>query len=82
VPASGKALPTSTLAAILARCAGLRLTDRRAKDGETDTAGDGGQPRQNGPAFQDRLVGRAHCAFAFTASNASAGSGLSSQNEL
>src|SRR5205823_63165 len=39
---------------------GIAITDRRAKGGDTDTTGDGGQPRQNGPAFQDRLVGRAH----------------------
>jgi len=39
---------------------GIAITDRGAQGGKTDAAGDGGQPRQDGPAFQDRLVGRAH----------------------
>src|SRR3989475_1801324 len=39
---------------------GIAITDRRAQGGKTDAAGDGGQPRQDRPAFQDRLVGRAH----------------------
>ena len=44
----------------LGQMRGIAIADRGAQGGETDTAGDGGQPRQNGPAFQDRLVGRAH----------------------
>ncbi len=39
---------------------GIAVTDRRAQGGKTDAASDSGQPRQDGPAFQDRLVGRAH----------------------
>jgi len=37
----------------------IAITDRRAKRGETNAAGDRGQRREHGPAFQDRLVGRA-----------------------
>ena len=38
----------------------IAITDRRGQGGETDAARDSGQPRQDGPAFQDWLVGRAH----------------------
>src|SRR5205085_8282612 len=44
----------------LSEMRGIAITDRRAKGGETDAAGDGGQTRQDGPAFEERLVGRAH----------------------
>src|SRR5207244_3936574 len=37
----------------------IAITDRRTQGGKTDAAGDGGQPRQDGPTFQDWLVGRA-----------------------
>jgi hypothetical protein len=39
---------------------GIAITDRRSQGGETNTARDSGQPRQDGPAFQEWLVGRAH----------------------
>jgi hypothetical protein len=39
---------------------GISITNRRAKGGETNTRGDSGQRRQHGPAFQERLIGRAH----------------------
>jgi len=38
---------------------GIAVTDRRAKGGEPDAARDGGQRRQDCPAFQLRLVRRA-----------------------
>src|ERR1700730_906663 len=39
---------------------GIAITNRRAKGGETNMRGDSGQRRQHGPAFQERLIGRAH----------------------
>src|SRR5215469_3541057 len=40
---------------------GISITDCRAQGGKTDAACDGGEPRQDSPAFQDRLIG---CAYA------------------
>lgn len=39
---------------------GIAITDHSAQGCETDAAGDRGERRQHGPAFQDRLVGCAH----------------------
>src|SRR5437868_6177317 len=38
---------------------GISITNRGAKGGETNMRGDSGQSRQHGPAFEERLVGRA-----------------------
>src|SRR2546426_10536313 len=35
---------------------GIAITDRPSQGGETNTAGDSGQPPQNGPAFQEWLL--------------------------
>ena len=39
---------------------GIAITDRGGQGCQTDAAGDGSQPRKDGPTFQDRLVRRAH----------------------
>jgi len=38
----------------------IAIADCRDQGCQTDTARDSSQPRQDGPAFQDRFIGRAH----------------------
>jgi hypothetical protein len=41
---------------------GIAIADRSGERGEANAAGDRGQRRQHGPAFHERLIGRADAA--------------------